>query len=927
MAGPLDSLADQLFSEKPAKQQDTPYNPNDSAHRYVQSRIFGGSRGLDPYNHNTPKRPAETAISDLVTNLDLLGPYEHQILTSLLRAPHTLVMITGAPGSGKSSTLRSILDFYDKNAVINQAQIQTGIVPKYVYIDFNKLERDFQQHEQVEKGSGLNFLYDKIPLRIANALIASVQPIAARLKKPPMQILLELACTTCKWVNCEEDKPDNFEWPDLVGFNVPKLTGNPSINFYNLQVEIEKFSKRNKSSSNFALIFWCAVLDTIAIKTLPTKRQALLVLDNIDPFPDEIQKSIQNTFIGLCLEKNFKIILPLRHSRLGVWKTKNHFTIASNWYPHCGPDPVEVVCIRLLGFITNPQLYTAFKDLDTEWQRKAVNRALELFIRLTRGAPTFRSLGKLAIAGSGDSIRQALKTVRFLFETEELSYDYIYATQELILVTQFAIELQTIACTSSIGLALREEIIGMAMEFTGEKIDDKLINCAVDRLIKVFMGTIKNSFDNKDGFKDNYVNKIWKNFDIKKLCEEDIETGVKLLRTRICLFNYSKKELNNHAKVFATTFKNKIQNLFAYNQSYEGLIDLVSNIQKCLEAEDYQEDSQVLAEDSNQNDFPFQLEHLQHCVGTLTTNKPYIMIRSLVKNNFLHNLFADSEGGISTVPLTLIYFIANQEHGQSNLSFLLKILNKRLSHSEITDLFNRLCNEKGRIIFINEDFSYDNYEELQSLAESNKKAFLTHSGWIYYHGVLDEFDYAMESLLFKGTKPRHSDLLSSRIEHTLFQLDNLFEISLKISKTNQVSDTCWTSVELSIIPDIIIRCTPTMIKAVRGHFAKMQENLPGMNKETRLFESLHTRKVVLDWLEILIKYKNYACSGNFAEQGMSLNCNWQLMPLGRTGDLRGLGPATGTCQIRWLKAKQAIENLLQGNDLWLSSFQSDPFHN
>lgn len=866
MPGPLDNLGDQLFNEKPAKQQDDPFNPVDSAHRYVQSRIFGGSRGLE-HNGTVPNRLSETAISDLVTNLDILGPYEHHILTSLLRAPQTLVIITGAPGSGKSSTLRNVLDFYDRNAVVNKAQIETGIVPKHVYIDFNKLEREFHLVEYKHKGSGLGFLYEKIPLRIAKAIMKSVQPIAVRQKVPPMQILLQLARDACQWSNMDEEPPDgiDFDWPDLLGFEEPKITGNPNQNFHNLQNNI---LNKSRQSSNFALIFWCAVLDVLAIKSLPTKRQTLLVLDNIDPFPDSIQISIRDEFIGLCLEKKFKVILALRQSRFDIYKKndglfrKNHHTVALNWYPHCGPNPVEVVCIRLLGFISNPQLYKAFEDLDAEWQKNAVNRALELFLRLTRGAPAFRSLGKLAIAGAGDSIRQALKAIRFLFESEEFSYNYTDNKEELILVKKIAIELQTIACASSIGLALREELIGMAMEFAGTPINDKLISCALNRFNKAFISTVRSFFKNKDELLTDCVNDLWKSIDIQKLCEEDIETGVRLLRSRICYFGITEKVINDYAKEFAENFKNKINDFFAPHPVPNGFMNLVFKVIGCLEIDDKQNFADTSHGDYHE--FPFSLGHLQHCLGILSVNRPHVMTRSLVRNNYLHNLFVDSKGNLSTIPLTLVYFLANQDYGELQLSALLEIMETRANESEVMNLFNRFCNEMGRIIFINEDFSYESYEELSKLAKDNKIVRLTHSGWMYYHGVLDEFDYTIESLLTKGLKPRHGDLLSGRIEHALNQLVNLLEFSESAAK-NPTSDL-WSSIEISVVPDIIVRCTPVMIRAVRGHFAKMQDSFSLMSKDTRFAESVHTRAVTLSWHDLLIKAKNFACSGNFAER-------------------------------------------------------------
>jgi hypothetical protein len=196
---------------------------------------------------------------------------------------------------------------------------------------------------------------------------------------------------------------------------------------------------------------------------------------------------------------------------------------------------------------------------------------------------------------------------------------------------------------------------------------------------------------------------------------------------------------------------------------------------------------------------------------------------------------------------------------------------------------------------------------------------LTHGGWAYYFGVLDEVDYMLEMLAMQGLPRRHADLLSGRVEHAAGQLEKLLIMGQHV----KVDDEYFEAICRGVIPDLIVRFTPGLVRAVVGHFVKMQDPRTMMNREVRFAESLHTREVMTSWLELLRTACDDGCRGTLSEHRVAANVNWQIMPLGRTGGFKDLGPTVGAWSTRWHAAILRVEKLLQGERLWIRGFPAD----
>lgn len=912
MPSGVNNLADQLFAEKPARDQEDPFDPQTGAHRYVQSRVFSGSRGLN--SHEPPDRLADDALELDVLHADRLGPYERQLLASLLRAPQSMILVTGSTGAGKSSTLRHILDFYDKNARPKSGAL-LGWNPRHAYVDFNKLEREFNNAEGAHSGSGLKLLYDKIPWRIANALLKSVGGLATQRKCVPRQIVLELAREAHSWVCNESDVPNGaeFDWPDLLVVGAPELNGDTDRNWDALQQRLAKVAREHERC-NIPLLFWCAVFDALAIKSLPTGKKALLVLDNIDPLPDFAQRALRDEFIGLCIDKNFRVVLALRHSRFRLHETKLKDALKGNWYPHCGPSPVEIVCHRLLGFIAKPNCYPAFRDLNREWQLRTLQRAIDLLLRLTRGSPHFRNVGQLAIAGAGDSVRRALDTICSMFECREISFDYMNV-ETIEAISQLSVELQAISCSGTLGLALREEIIGVAMECASENIGEDVINRWAKSLANTAHAVLRGGFDKPDVWLKPQIDRLWEQPEVQSMFVEDIETAAGLLHQRLVCLGTREYDAKVLRAQLARKLKVALEELCSEPHKHAGFRALVDRIAQSL-ASDHGA-SEHAKEDGV--DFMFSWDRLRICANALSANRSHVIARSLIRSERLHNLFIDSHRNVSLLPLTLLYYLAFQDDGETSLKPVLALASTDADKTEVLKLVNRLCNhEKGRVLWINQDFSHDSYEELEKLADEGATVRLTHGGWAYYLAVLDEIDYLMETVPQAGGM--REELLSARLNSALRQLESMLNLRVRTVE----HDALWDAIQKGVVADVIVRCTPGLIRALRGHFSKMQD-LQSMRPELRYAESRDTRAVCIHWLKLLERAKERTSTAPFSTPHLSPAKNTHLVPLGRLGRFRGLGPVNGACQKRCQNAINAIESLLRGNDLWAPYLEPDAF--
>jgi hypothetical protein len=590
--------------------------------------------------------------------------------------------------------------------------------------------------------------------------------------------------------------------------------------------------------------------------------------------------------------------------------------VAYNWYPHSGANPVEIVCSRLLGFIAHPDNYPAFGDLDRDWQQRALHRALELFLRLTRGGPHYRSLGQLAVAGAGDSVRRALQTIRFMFESNEFSFDYV-PVEAVGAISQLAVELQAMSCSSSVGLAIREEVVGIAMECGKEKITQQAVEMWGTRIARIAHAVIAGAFDTPQTRFESRVDELWGHVELHSICEEDVETACALLDERVRCSEQLPDDVHLTRTRIADAFTRALMLLSKVPTDCLGFRGFVSAISKAIAGDSGQ--SQQSADE--RSEFGFSWDRLRICANALSTNRSHIMARSLVRAGYLHNLFVDSDNRLSPLSLTLLYYLAFQEDGEAPLSIVLELIRQESDEKEALGLLNRLCNEKGRVVWVNQDFAHETYEELENLGRSGCKVRLTHGGWAYYLGVLDEIDYLMETLSNMNGH-RGGDFLSGRLESALRNLEILLNTR---SIGRDTRDQLWLSIQRGVVPDIIVRCTPGLIRAARGHFSKMQDPRTGMSREVRFAESQHTRQVVMAWKDALSVCQDRACSGAFAEGRMSVANNGHLVPLGRVGRFRGLGPVAGTCQHRWRNAVSALDGLLRGSDLWAAGFTSDEF--
>src|SRR5688500_6633110 len=103
-SSPFRELGQEIFSTAPVVREGLPTDD------YVRSTGYHVVRFHMPtFESSRAARYDDRDLREDIENQELLGPYERQILGHLLAAKQKLVILVGAAGSGKTTTLRYVL--------------------------------------------------------------------------------------------------------------------------------------------------------------------------------------------------------------------------------------------------------------------------------------------------------------------------------------------------------------------------------------------------------------------------------------------------------------------------------------------------------------------------------------------------------------------------------------------------------------------------------------------------------------------------------------------------------------------------------------------------------------------------------------------------------------------------------------------------
>jgi hypothetical protein len=190
----FNSLADELFKNAPAT--------GSGFSAYIQSHGFHGRRYMAMELGRLPSdRYAEFKLDRHVTHAERLGPYERQVLAEIVLAAERLVMIVGYAGSGKTSTIRHVLDHYARHrpSRLVDASKRTGpyhrirsIRPSHIYVDFNPIWTKVELVRN-DEASATKCLLEEW----ANALPIAVLDMFG--PSEPLQLLIDCVEVALRW--------------------------------------------------------------------------------------------------------------------------------------------------------------------------------------------------------------------------------------------------------------------------------------------------------------------------------------------------------------------------------------------------------------------------------------------------------------------------------------------------------------------------------------------------------------------------------------------------------------------------------------------------------------------------------------------------------------------------------------------------------
>lgn len=898
----LNLIADQIFQEFPASPPGS-LSEGRVSHEYLQSHVFSSLRsGSLDFALSAAARHCDYDVSEYVGGFATagLGPYERQVLGELLHFPCNLAVITGTAGSGKTSTIRFVLDFYETHSrkASNDPSLQ------HVYIDANPLQGEARRREDKTAGSALAFLLEKLPNKIPPAILGALKAEAQRQGRKPVALLLDLAARGYRWATAEEEPPQPLSMAqELAELGPIVQTSNPDHDYQCFLRQLRQLKPEQQ------LEYWFGLLDVVSLSSRSDAVPLLVVVDNVDPFPEYAQGQLKTILFDIAQKSHFKIVLPLRLSTFSAMGFSRQF----NWYPHCGPNPIDVIAFRLLSFIRQPERYSAYRAMTSLWRERATIRAFDLLLRITRGKREYQAIGRLISAGSGNSIRRALMAARKLFESRDLSFDYPRPEEALAVIASLGCSLNVVTCLGRLGMALREELVGIAVDSADRIEEEPTQRAGILRLAAVAADLLRHTLLHRQEDSEWDCSNAWKSEELAGVCQQDLVEG-----RRFALLHFQEAGV---APETAAAFFSKAGRQFAeaatLRLGMDPVPDCLSKFLAAISATLGGEQQPPLQPDA---EFSIPWDDRGICSSVVRTNRTHVVSSVVADCGYFVNLFRDPrDGALSPLPLLVLYVLAREPDGKLPMEdFLRHFKTRNTKLEQLLRAVNLLCNAQHRLIWMDKEFAYQTVSDLESQSE----IMLSQGGWGYFHSALEEADYTVEMLRERG-KQRHKDWLSQRILSALAGLEHLHR-----QLTTCIPSSCLPQEyqlhlrDAAVALDVAARSTTSVVRAARGHFHAIQssERLASSHRQLELDD---TRRALIRWSAFM----------GHAEREIQGRATVEVEAAReseRRSDVRRISRARAGC---WgidaiqnaATALDELHALLAGDDLWAPHMAGDDF--
>lgn len=351
-------------------------------------------------------------------NNDLVGLNEKILASYLLNSHYSTIILTGAMGSGKTTTSNFVINFLEQN--LDCSTIQCNNKCKFkriqnVHLDFNEGFR--RKNPDLLLNSFEKKFYEKLKRSIKPIFeknIAILDAFIERIKNRENN----------KWESEFEDFITEYVEDDIRQWTITPKRKKVNILF--------KWIKEQDDYINKANLLGYLIKFTIENRYI-SRNCFIIFFDNIDQLPEIVQNDIILSILSFTYITKNKALITVRLTTFGWIPSKA--TYVWDQINHAGPTPMNIIKKRINQYLqiealNNPKHFTSYSHL--------FNRLDIVYSYLNKpSSGRYSRLYKAIEAISGNSIRRALNLISRLFVNDIVVYNNAAVSENDLIRTLF----------------------------------------------------------------------------------------------------------------------------------------------------------------------------------------------------------------------------------------------------------------------------------------------------------------------------------------------------------------------------------------------------------------------------------------------------------------------------------------------------------
>jgi hypothetical protein len=693
---------------------------------------LGGARYFYSHGYSFVRFPAIETISlrsvryseaqiEALNYPELLGPYERQVLAEAICAQHRFVILIGYEGSGKSSTVTTVFNHYKAhrlympNAMFRGRacdQLRAKLLTcklSHVPTDLEKFWKDVDEIKKVE--GSLREQTERLYTRWSAQLSLSMETMIGA---PTLLHLIDMT------LNMSEVEPDLAAAHGLrhavhdVGASIGALT--PGVK---PAKAIEEVRQRIRTAPPSAqLMFWYAVLETAQ---LIIGDRLFAVVDNLDPFSEEVQEIVFDRLIAISQTSTFKVIAPMRPSTFQV----GAYIPAANWYAHCGPSAVDVITLRLLSFLAKPDVLATYRTFAQDLKTSALQRVAEFLLLVNEPYSLSMSPAQAITALSGESIRRSMDLCQEVFLDE--NWRNSYTMPALPVFQQVLGDLEWTTLLRRLARSMADELADVVDEILTHQLDPAQVEERIEkRLVQSVKAALGNATRAQGRLLSHPLPEIERliasslGHEFRDIVRDSIWLQSQVIAAHSIPDDYLVRRIDGALPAMLSG----IQRVFSQTAFQYGR-ERVGDLMRQLIAQG------LGATTSGADGNGHGTEVRGGRVRSLPS--PLSLMYSILRSRHFCNLLKVS-GELSEIKIFILYYLASFTRYSCEPMDLWKVLMAmKYDPEEALAAINEMCSFQTRLLWVSHRSSYRNEEDFTS---ERYPIALSRAGWLYFEDVL-----------------------------------------------------------------------------------------------------------------------------------------------------------------------------------------------